>query len=355
MTTQAHELDVVDVSKAFVGTRALLPTSFAVKKGEFVTILGPSGCGKSTLLRIITGITEPSGGRILLRGRDITRLPPERRDIAIVFQSYALFPHMSVADNILFGLKMKRVPKDERKRRFDQVVAICGLESLVTRSPRQLSGGQQQRVALARALVVQPALLLLDEPLSNLDAKLRETLREELMALHRRTGSTTLYVTHDQSEAMSMSDRIIVMKDGEVVESGAPRSLYMRPRQRFTALFFGHTNIVPVEVNGDRARLPWGGSVALVEKASGRGEISLRPECLALAADPTGPAVVDAAVFMGADVHYTIRIGDRLLRVRHGSTAPFAEGTRVSVTVDTPVSLLAAEPSGASDSILEAQ
>ncbi|MCM5559869.1 ABC transporter ATP-binding protein [Pleomorphomonas sp. JP5] len=355
MTTQAHELDVLDVSKAFVGTRALLPTSFAVKKGEFVTILGPSGCGKSTLLRIITGITEPSGGRILLRDRDITRLPPERRDIAIVFQSYALFPHMSVADNILFGLKMKRVPKEERRRRFDQVVAICGLESLVTRSPRQLSGGQQQRVALARALVVQPALLLLDEPLSNLDAKLRETLREELMALHKRTGSTTLYVTHDQSEAMSMSDRIIVMKDGQVVESGAPRSLYMRPRQRFTALFFGHTNIVPVDVDGDRARLPWGGAVALIEKASGRGEISLRPECLSLVADPAGPGVVDAAVFMGADVHYTVRIGDHLLRVRRGSAAPLAEGTRVSVTVDAPVSLLAAEPPGAADATVEAR
>lgn len=355
MTTQAHELDVADVSKAFVGTRALLPTSFSVGKGEFVTILGPSGCGKSTLLRIITGITEPSGGRILLRGKDITRLPPERRDVAIVFQSYALFPHMSVADNILFGLKMKRVPKEERKRRFAQVVAICGLESFITRSPRQLSGGQQQRVALARALVVQPALLLLDEPLSNLDAKLRETLREELIALHRRTGSTTLYVTHDQSEAMSMSDRIIVMKDGQVVESGAPRALYMRPRQRFTALFFGHTNIVPVDADGARARLPWGGSVALAETANGRGEISLRPECLTLAADPSGVGVVDAATFMGADVHYTVRIGEHRLRVRHGSATPFVEGARVSVTVDAPVSLLAAELPAATGTAGEAQ
>jgi putative spermidine/putrescine transport system ATP-binding protein len=336
------ELDLIDVSKAYTGAQALHPTSLTVARGEFVTLLGPSGCGKSTLLRIITGITEPSGGRVLLSGRDITTAAPERRDIAIVFQSYALFPHMSVADNILFGLKMKRVPKPERQQRYDQVVAMCGLEALVARAPRQLSGGQQQRVALARALVMHPALLLLDEPLSNLDAKLRESLRDDLLSLHRQTGSTTLYVTHDQAEAMSMSDRIVVMNRGEVVETGTPRALYLTPKTRFTALFFGQTNILPVVAEGDRLRLPWGASAPLAERATGAGEVSLRPECVTLRPDAAGPAVVEDASFMGADVYYTLRVGAHTLRVRHGShQATLAQGDAVALSIDTPLTLLA--------------
>lgn len=344
MSAHINELDVIDVSKTYSGAQALHPTSLTVANSEFVTILGPSGCGKSTLLRMITGISSPSGGKILLREQDITHVPPEKRDIAIVFQSYALFPHMSVRDNILFGLKMKKLDKQERMRRFDHVVSICGLTALIERSPRQLSGGQQQRVALARALVMQPALLLLDEPLSNLDAKLRESLRDDLLALHKNTGSTTLYVTHDQSEAMSMSDRIIVMNNGRVVESGNPRALYMHPQKRFTAMFFGHTNLLPVHAEGDHARLPWGDLVALSSKAFGEGEISIRPECLSVVEDPSGQATVEHVTFMGADVFYDLRLGEHRLRTRQNSNgAPIDVGVSVTFTIDTAVSLLEKE------------
>jgi putative spermidine/putrescine transport system ATP-binding protein len=341
MPALKNELDVLDISKHYSGVEALSPTSLSVANGEFVTILGPSGCGKSTLLRMITGITLPSGGQILLQGRDITHLPPEKRDIAIVFQSYALFPHMSVRNNILFGLKMKKLGKQEQLRRFEHVVTICGLGDLVSRYPKQLSGGQQQRVALARALVMQPALLLLDEPLSNLDAKLRESLRDDLLALHRSTGSTTLYVTHDQSEAMSMSDRIIVMDKGRVVESGRPRDLYLKPQKRFTALFFGHTNLVPVEAEGTLATLPWGIVLPLDQAARGKGEISLRPECISVFPDAAGDAVVRQVTFMGPDIFYDLQIGDHCLKSRQGSNGvPLEVGARVNVHIEGTATLL---------------
>lgn len=337
-------LHLRSIAKSYGPDVALHPLDLAIEDGEFLTILGPSGCGKSTLLRIVMGITEPTGGQLWLRGRDITRVAPERRDIAMVFQSYALFPHMSVARNISFGLRMKGVPAAEQRRRTAHVVEICGLGALVERSPRDLSGGQQQRVALARALVLEPSLLLLDEPLSNLDAKLRETLRDELLALHRKTGSTSLYVTHDQAEAMSMSDRVVVMDRGRILEIGTPRELYLAPRTRFTAQFLGLTNIIPVDAHGVSACLPWGQVVPLARPHQGAGEVSLRPESLDMRPDDAGNATVRDLSFHGADILYTLDCAGQALRTRRGSGEPLlAPGSRVAIEARGGAHVLEAE------------
>jgi putative spermidine/putrescine transport system ATP-binding protein len=214
----------------------------AVKQGEFVALLGPSGCGKTTTLRMTAGLVPASGGRIVIGGEDVTRLPPYRRDIGLVFQNYALFPHMSVAQNVAFGLEMRKVPKAEAAKRVAEALALVRLEAYGNRRPRELSGGQQQRVALARALVIRPSLLLLDEPLSNLDAKLREEMRSEIRDIQRRLGITTVFVTHDQVEALSMCDRIAVMQGGRLIQFGTPFEIYERPRHPFIADFVGRTN-----------------------------------------------------------------------------------------------------------------
>ncbi|MBT9369917.1 ABC transporter ATP-binding protein [Rhizobium sp. CSW-27] len=332
------ELEICNITKDYGPSRALHPVSIAVERGEFVTILGPSGCGKSTLLRILTGITQPSGGEIHLGGKRIDQAPPEARDVAMVFQSYALFPHMSVAGNLAFGLKMKKVRKDERARRMAHALEICNLAGLVDRMPRQLSGGQQQRVALARAIVMQPSLLLFDEPLSNLDAKLRDTLRHELTELHRRIGATSLYVTHDQAEAMAMSDRIVVMNEGRVVETGTPLELYRAPKHVFTATFLGQTNLLPVVARGAEAQLPWGQSVALDAPATGDIQVSVRPENIDICADEAGSGTVCAVSFMGANALYTVEIGGRRIRVSQSGVEHLIEtGRRVTLQFPGPV------------------
>ncbi|WP_320199754.1 ABC transporter ATP-binding protein [Agrobacterium sp. rho-13.3] len=339
------ELEISNITKDYGASRALHPVSITVERGEFVTILGPSGCGKSTLLRILMGISEPSGGEIHLGGKRIDQAPPEARDIAMVFQSYALFPHMSVAKNLGFGLRMKKVPKDERARRIAHALEICNLAGLVDRMPRQLSGGQQQRVALARAIVMQPSLLLFDEPLSNLDAKLRDTLRHELTELHRRIGATSIYVTHDQAEAMAMSDRIVVMNAGRVVEVGTPLDLYRAPKHAFTAGFLGQTNLLPVTADGSEARLPWGQPVILDKKATGPAQISVRPENIVIAADKKGAGTVSAVSFMGANALYTVEIGKALLRVsQSGAESLIDAGSRVSLLFPGSVHLLEDKP-----------
>ncbi|RRN70722.1 ABC transporter ATP-binding protein [Agrobacterium deltaense] len=335
------ELEISNICKDYGASRALHPVSIAVERGEFVTILGPSGCGKSTLLRILTGISQPSGGEIRLGGKRIDQAPPEGRDIAMVFQSYALFPHMSVAKNLGFGLKMKKVAKDERVRRIAHALDICNLTGLVDRMPRQLSGGQQQRVALARAIVMQPSLLLFDEPLSNLDAKLRDTLRHELTELHRRIGATSLYVTHDQAEAMAMSDRIVVMNAGRVVEIGTPLELYRSPKHAFTAGFLGQTNLLPVSAEGQQAQLPWGQSVTLDRVAAGNVQISVRPENIQIRADQAGEGTVSAVSFMGANALYTVEIGGRQIRVsQSGAETLIDAGQRVALQFPGSVHLL---------------
>ena len=335
------ELEISNISKDYGLSRALHPVSVTVERGEFVTILGPSGCGKSTLLRILTGISQPSGGEIHLGGKRIDQAPPEARDIAMVFQSYALFPHMSVAKNLGFGLKMKKVAKDERARRIAHALEICNLAGLVDRMPRQLSGGQQQRVALARAIVMQPSLLLFDEPLSNLDAKLRDTLRHELTELHRRIGATSLYVTHDQAEAMAMSDRIVVMNAGRVVEVGTPLELYRAPKHAFTAGFLGQTNLLPVLAEGTQAQLPWGQPVTLDAAASGSAQISVRPENIHISADKAGAGTVSAVSFMGANALYTVEIGGHQIKIsQSGAEQLIDAGRRVALQFPGAVHLL---------------
>lgn len=335
------ELEISNISKDYGLSRALHPVSITVERGEFVTILGPSGCGKSTLLRILTGISQPSGGEIHLGGKRIDQAPPEARDIAMVFQSYALFPHMSVAKNLGFGLKMKKVAKDERARRIAHALEICNLAGLVDRMPRQLSGGQQQRVALARAIVMQPSLLLFDEPLSNLDAKLRDTLRHELTELHRRIGATSLYVTHDQAEAMAMSDRIVVMNAGRVVEVGTPLELYRAPKHAFTAGFLGQTNLMPVLAEGRHAQLPWGQSVTLDATAAGSAQISVRPENIHISADEVGAGTVSAVSFMGANALYTVEIGGHQIKIsQSGAENLIDAGRRVALRFPGSVHLL---------------
>ena len=335
------ELEVIGLEKIYGAVQALHATDLTVQKGEFVTILGPSGCGKSTLLRILTGILPASAGEIHLTGRRIEALPPERRDIGMVFQSYALFPHMTVEDNVGFGLRMRGVPNPERGERIGRALAICELEALARRMPRNLSGGQQQRVAIARAIVLEPRLLLFDEPLSNLDAKLREGLRHDLVRLHRETGATSLYVTHDQSEAMAMSDRIVVMNQGRIVETGTPVSLYNSPRDAFTAAFLGHTNLLTVQADEEHAALPWGGDARLSRPLRGETQVAVRPEAIVMTEEPDGCGCVTSRSFLGASAFYLVQVQNLTLRVTRSGAEPLLEpGARVALSVANTLHVL---------------
>ncbi|AOY89139.1 putrescine/spermidine ABC transporter ATP-binding protein [Marinobacter salinus] len=238
-------LSLNDVSKQFDGKSVLDSLDLDILDGEFITLLGPSGCGKTTLLRLMAGFEHPDGGVITLAGEDLTRTAPEHRPLNTVFQHYALFPHMSVFDNVAYGLKMEKRPKEEIRDRVDNALAMVQLQDFSRRKPHQLSGGQQQRVAIARAVVKRPRLLLLDEPLSALDFKLRRTMQVELKRLQRELGITFVFVTHDQEEALSMSDRVVVLKDGAIQQLGTPREVYERPANLFTARFVGETNFLP--------------------------------------------------------------------------------------------------------------
>jgi len=284
-------LTVRELTKVYATNPAVQDFNLDVVEGEFVSLLGPSGCGKTTTLRCIAGLEIPTNGRIRFGDRDVTRLPPEKRDIGMVFQSYALFPHMRVAENISFGLEMRGLSGREARSKVDAVIDMVQLGGLHERYPRQLSGGQQQRVALARALVVEPALLLLDEPLANLDAKLRDEMRVFIRSLQQRIGITTLYVTHDQVEAMIMSDRIVVMFAGRIHQVGAPREIYHQPATRDVAGFIGQSNlfagkvvaredacmVVETAVGLIRCKGPLGFAVGAT------GHVMVRPEALRLA------------------------------------------------------------------------
>ncbi|MGH8848865.1 MAG: ABC transporter ATP-binding protein, partial [Polaromonas sp.] len=237
-------LTLANVTKSYGATRAVIDMNLSVEKGEFVSLLGPSGCGKTTTLQMIAGFADVSAGRIMLDGRNITHAKPNTRGLGIVFQSYALFPHMNVHDNVSFGLEMRRIPKGERAERVKAALALVHLEAYAMRYPRELSGGQRQRVALARALVIEPPVLLLDEPLSNLDAKLREEMQFELRQIQRKVGTTTVMVTHDQTEAMSISDRVVVMEAGRVTQIDKPHRLYEHPQTRFISSFVGKANLL---------------------------------------------------------------------------------------------------------------
>ncbi|WP_237213123.1 ABC transporter ATP-binding protein [Falsiroseomonas oryziterrae] len=296
MSSAGHAPSLQGLSKHYGSFRAVDDVSLSVERGQFLTLLGPSGSGKTTILMCVAGFVAPTSGAILLDGRDITALPPERRDFGMVFQGYALFPHMTVAENVAFPLRVRKLPTAERDAKVRAALDLVQLERFADRRPSQLSGGQQQRVALARALVFDPALLLLDEPLSALDKKLRAELQEELRALHRRVGRTFINVTHDQEEALSMSDRVAILNHGKLVQEGAPAALYERPRTRFVADFLGKSNFLTGTV---REAHPGGFAIAVgatrvvqaLDPAAPRPALgtpallSLRPEKIALLAE----------------------------------------------------------------------
>jgi putative spermidine/putrescine transport system ATP-binding protein len=326
------------LTKTFGDHVAVDELSLAVEKGEFVALLGPSGCGKTTTLQMIAGFVDPTSGAITLEGRDLLAVKPSQRGLGIVFQSYALFPHLTAAQNVAFGLEMQRVPKTERAQRVDETLALVGLSKFADRFPRRMSGGQQQRVALARALVIRPRILLLDEPLSNLDAKLREEMQIELRQIQRTVGTTTILVTHDQAEAMALSDRIVVMNAGRVEQIGRPFEAYERPASSFVASFLGKTNVLTGSVRRDDGR-----SYALlgdgrwpVDAAEGeRVTVAVRPEKIAFGDDACSiGGRVAARIFQGNHWLYQVETPCGVLTVirqNSGEQAP-AEGASVRLT-----------------------
>ena len=277
-------LQLKQINKYFGQSHVIKDVNIDFEKGHFVTFLGPSGCGKTTLLRMVAGFYEPDDGEILLNGKRIERIPPYSRNTAMVFQEYALFPHMNVFDNVSYGLRVKNRPKEEIERRVKEALDLMQLKGMEDRFPNQMSGGQQQRVAVARALVMNPEVLLLDEPLSNLDAKLRESVRVELRDIQKKMGLSTIYVTHDQSEALSMSDMIVVLKGGVVHQTGSPQEIYFEPKTPFVADFIGTTNLLSVKGLGENT-VSYGNDRIPTAKSVNAGQeycLSIRPECLKL-------------------------------------------------------------------------
>ncbi|MEO8143843.1 MAG: ABC transporter ATP-binding protein [Betaproteobacteria bacterium] len=318
--------------------------SLDVRPGELVTLLGPSGCGKTTTLRMIAGFEMPDAGRILIGGQDVTHSPANQRNIGFVFQNYALFPHLSIFENVAYGLRVRNESQDEVGRRVTDVLALVGLAGHEKQFPAQLSGGEQQRVALARAIVIQPRVLLFDEPLSNLDAKLRVQMRDEIRELQRRLAITAVYVTHDQEEAMAVSDRIAVMSEGTIVQEGSAEDLYHRPASEFVARFIGRVNLVAGRVlaaDGGNARVVALGAQLLVRVAAGHAKVGdevrlvLRPEAMRLARGSDGIAAsVLSRAFLGDKIDYLVRCGGETLHVAHqnaGAGAAFAGGEAVAL------------------------
>jgi ABC-type Fe3+/spermidine/putrescine transport system ATPase subunit len=336
-------VDLADIRKSYGPVEVLHGVSLTIERGQFVALLGPSGCGKTTLLRIIAGLESVTAGSVHLAGRDVTRLPPEKRNIAMMFQSYALLPHLSVAENVRFPLRMRHIgTRAEQDAKVAAALDLVQLGPLAGRMPRQLSGGQQQRVALARAVVSDPDVLLLDEPLSNLDARLREDMQVELLQLHRRLGITTIFVTHDQEEALSLADTVVLMRGGRIEQQAAPAEIYAKPATAFASTFIGSANLVPVAVEGAVAlwraegvelRLP------VPEVPEGATTLMLRQEDVdllpptAVSAGNALPGTVVARVFLGAGCRTLVRVGDTTLKVLTAGDPGFDEGASVAVAV----------------------
>ena len=329
------------VSKAFGGVVAVREVSFEIEAGNLVTLLGPSGCGKTTTLRMIAGLELPSSGRIFIGAQEVTSLPTTARDVAMVFQSYALFPHMTVIENVAYGLTVSGVRRAEAHGRAEQALALVGLAGFGARLPSELSGGQQQRVAVARAVVLQPQVLLFDEPLSNLDAKLRRHVREEIRDLQRKLGITAVYVTHDQAEALAISDRVIVMSNAAIAQEGSPRELYEEPADRFVADFIGDANIVAVEivaVDGDEADVRLGAVTVRLPRRGltcGPALLAIRPAALVLSASAAADVLkgeVLKASYLGSHVEYEVGtpVGELFVIDGHAS-AMLAPATRVGI------------------------
>ena len=306
-------LQLKQINKYFGRSHVIKDVNIDFEKGHFVTFLGPSGCGKTTLLRMVAGFYEPDDGEILLNGKRIERIPPYSRNTAMVFQEYALFPHMNVFDNVSYGLRVKNRPKEEIERRVKEALDLMQLKGMEDRFPNQMSGGQQQRVAVARALVMNPEVLLLDEPLSNLDAKLRESVRVELRDIQKKMGLSTIYVTHDQSEALSMSDMIVVLKGGVVHQTGSPQEIYFEPKTPFVADFIGTTNILSGKGLGENT-VSYGNDRIPTTKSVNAGQeycLSIRPECLKLVKEAVDGQVnvkvtIQNKMFLGEKIRYFV-------------------------------------------------
>jgi iron(III) transport system ATP-binding protein len=344
---------ISSLNKAFDGNHVLKDLNLNVGEREFVTLLGPSGCGKTTTLRLLAGFLTPDSGEVRVDDRLLSSsrstVPPERRKMGMVFQNYAVWPHMNVYENVAFGLKLAKLSKTEIRTRIARILAAVGLEGLEDRHPGQLSGGQQQRVALARSLVAEPSILLLDEPLSNLDAKLRERMRTELKDLQRRTGITFVYVTHDQAEAMALSDRIAVFHQGVLQQYGCPRDVYERPANLFVADFMGLVNKVSgslIEHAGGVARVRIGPEQTLAASLPAGGDvgsrevlIAIRPEAIGLSVSPTPPGenildgVVVDSTFLGNIVDYEVDVGGQLFRVQADRHTRFDAGSKVYLAI----------------------
>jgi iron(III) transport system ATP-binding protein len=344
------KVDLEHVSKRFDQTEVLRDLNLEVREGEFFFILGPSGCGKTTLLRIIAGFESPSEGDVRFDGKSVLKEPPNRRHIGMVFQNYALWPHLTVRDNVRFGLDILKIPPRDADRRITEVLETVQMTGYEQRFPNQLSGGQQQRVALARAIVTRPGLLLLDEPLSNLDARLRLEMRDELLHVQKATGITTVYVTHDQKEALSMADRMVILKDGRIMQAGTPLDVYRSPQSPFVAGFMGETNfsegsvrearIGEVEVETPLGRMEGPAEPGLFHKGE-RVLVSIRPEAIRLAEEVLRhPAVVfkanvEKTVFMGEAEHFWLRAGEMPIKMLLINPKPGIEspGTELILSV----------------------
>jgi iron(III) transport system ATP-binding protein len=335
----------IDKKGEFVAVNSV---NLDIKDGELVTLLGPSGCGKTTTLRMISGFEYPTSGEIFIGSKDVANIPPNKRGLSMVFQSYALFPHLSIWDNIAYGLKVQRLSRNEVEDRTDKVMRLMQLDGMERRFPNQLSGGQQQRVALARAIVIEPRVLLFDEPLSNLDAKLREHMRDELRALQKRLGITSLYVTHDQAEAMAISDRVVIMKDGNLMQVGTPQEIYEYPNSKFVAHFIGKANFISGVYQGGEEK---GADVLIGDTrffAPNPGGVKLntgddcclafRPESVKLMRDGDGlPGTVTRATYFGNKIEYAVQIASSSLTVEIYNpqlTEHFQEGESVRAVLD---------------------
>lgn len=335
------------LTKRYGSVVAVDAADFTVTRGTLVTLLGPSGCGKTTTLRLIAGLEMASEGRLFIDSEDVTNRAAYERDVSMVFQSYALFPHMNVMENVSYGLKNSGLKRRRVEELATEKLSAVGLSGFEKRFPSELSGGQQQRVAVARAIVLEPKVLLFDEPLSNLDAKLRRRVREDIRALQQRLGLTVVYVTHDQEEALAVSDRIIVMKDARIVQDGTPRDLYERPANRFIADFIGNANILPVtieRIEGDKAKVTLGTLELQVQNrgmAAGEAELSVRPQAFRLR--PGAPeageiaGTIRKAAYLGSHMEYGLTLDgiDTEIFVIDGNVAaPHALDTRVAVAID---------------------
>ncbi|HET9531171.1 MAG TPA: ABC transporter ATP-binding protein [Blastocatellia bacterium] len=342
---ESYEVELVEVSRSFGEVAAVDSVSLGIRSGEFLTLLGPSGCGKTTLLRLIAGFERTDRGRVLLGGEDVSELPPYRRDVTTVFQQYALFPHLNVFDNVAFGLERRRVPRSKIKEHVSNALELVRMNGLEQRRPAELSGGQQQRVALARALVLAPRVLLLDEPLAALDLKLRKQMQLELKAIQRRLGISFVFVTHDQEEALTMSDRVAVMNAGKIEQSGSAEEIYERPRTEFVASFIGISNIIEGTIIATDDQVSVVGLQhtevrvrATNKKIGERVRIMIRPEKIKLSSNGADGAIsgrIEQGVYLGESTQWRVRLdgGQEITVMEQNREPSLAISSRIGQTV----------------------